>query len=110
GAAQAARGGARGGRGRRRAVGWGLWGLATAAPGGLAFLGGHYFWPAPLKASAEAIIRDAKRTHDLNLDRCYLVQSVPEPNSVLTHYPRLAQRRETLLWTRGDRFWVRSAY
>jgi hypothetical protein len=86
-----------------------LWGAATAATVVLAFLGGHYFWPAPAKASAEAIVRDAQRTHDLPLDRCYLVQSVPEPGSVLTRYPRLAQRRESRLWTRGDRFWVAPA-
>jgi hypothetical protein len=70
-----------------------------------AFLGGHYFWG---NASAEAIVREAQRAHALPLDRCYLVQSVPAPHSPLLRYPRLAQPRETRLWTRGDRFWISS--
>src|SRR5262249_47606291 len=72
----------------------------------VAFLGGHYFWPT--HASAEALVREAREVHHLPIDRCYLVQSVPEPGSVLARYPRLAQPRETRLWTRGDRFYLRS--
>jgi hypothetical protein len=84
------------------------WGVATAAAVLLAFAGGWYFGEKPAQASAENLVREARQVHALPLDRCYLVQSVPEPGAVLTRYPQFAQPRETRLWTRGDRFWIES--
>jgi len=83
-----------------------LLGLTTAAAVLLAFLGGHLLQPGP--ASAEVFVREAREAHALPIDRCYLVQSVPEPGGALSRYPALTQPRETRLWTRGDRFWAAS--
>jgi hypothetical protein len=83
-----------------------VWSAATAAAVVVAFLGGRYFGPG--RASAETLVREARQAHALPVDRCYLVQIVPEPGSVLARFPRLAQPRETRLWTRGDRFFLES--
>ena len=85
-----------------------VWGAATAATVLLAFAGGWYFGEKPAHASAETLVREARRAHALPLDRCYLVQSVPEGDGLLARYPQVAQPRETRLWTRGDRFWIES--
>jgi hypothetical protein len=84
--------------------------FAVAATLLLAFAGGWYFGEKPAHAhvSAESLVREARQVHALPLDRCYLVQSVPEPDGVLSRYPQVAQPRETRLWTRGDRFWIES--
>jgi hypothetical protein len=74
----------------------------------LAFAGGWYFGEKPAHASAESLVREARQAHALPLDRCYLVQSVPEGDGLLARYPQVAQPRETRLWTRGDRFWIES--
>jgi hypothetical protein len=79
---------------------------AAAAALVLAFLGGRLFGPG--RASAESLVREARQAHSLPVDRCYLVQSTPAPGAWAARFPRLAQPRETRLWTRGDRFYLES--
>jgi hypothetical protein len=92
----------------RRLLIRGLWGFGTAAAVLLAFIVGWHIGESPVQASAETLLREARQVHALPLDRCYLVQAVPEPDGVLSRYPQFAQPRETRLWTRGDRFWIES--
>jgi hypothetical protein len=82
------------------------WAVLTAAGLLAAFLAGQYLGPA--QAGAETLVREAREAHALPLDRCYLVQWVPAAGSLPARLPRLAQARETRLWTRGDRFWLES--
>jgi hypothetical protein len=68
----------------------------------VAFLGGRYFDPA--SANASTLLRNVKTVHTQSVDRCYRVQHAPDRESgdgVTT--PSGAW--ESLLWTRGDRFW-----
>lgn len=95
-----------GGRTGLRASRLALYALTGAAAVLVAFLGGRHFGPA--QASAETLVREARQAHALPLDRCYLVQIVPDPEGVLARHPWLRQARENRLWTRGDRFWVES--
>jgi hypothetical protein len=92
----------------KRVVVRAAWGIATAAGLLLAFVGGWYIGEKPAQASAENLLREAREVHALPVDRCYLVQSVPEGDAVLSRYPQFSQPRETRLWTRGDRFWIES--
>jgi hypothetical protein len=97
-------------RHRRRMTARAVWGTATAATVLLAFAGGWYVGEKPAHANpnAETLVREARQVHALPLDRCYLVQSVPEGERLLARYPEVAKPRETRLWTRGDRFWIES--
>jgi hypothetical protein len=83
-----------------------LVGLAAAAVVLVVFFGGLHVNPA--RASAETLVREAREAHALPVDRCYLVQIVPDPKGVLARFPILAQPRQTRLWTRGDRFFMES--
>ncbi len=94
------------GSSRRSWFRWAL-GIAAAAAVLLAFAGGLYLIPPAAQASAEVLVRQAERTHDLPVDRCYLITHQPEPG-LADRFPLLAQSRETRLWTRGDRFWMDS--
>jgi hypothetical protein len=80
--------------------------LVAAAALLVAFLGGQDLGPGGARAGE--LVREARQTHALPLDRCYLVQIEPEPGTLLARLPILAQARETRLWTRGDRFWIES--
>jgi hypothetical protein len=93
-------------RSRSRAL-WRSTALAATAAAALllAFLFGRFAGPA--RASAESLVRESRDAHALPVDRCYLVQSTPEPGAPF-RFPRLAQPRETRLWTRGDRFYLES--
>jgi hypothetical protein len=95
-----------GGRAALRASRLALYALAAAVSVLVAFLGGRHFGPG--QASAETLVREARQAHALPLDRCYLVQIVPDPEGLLARHPWLSQARENRLWTRGDRFWVES--
>jgi hypothetical protein len=75
----------------------------------LAFLGGLLLSPGPARASAETLVREAKKVHAGPRDRQYLVQIEPEPGGVLERFPWLNRSREHRLWTRGDRFRIESA-
>jgi hypothetical protein len=81
-------------------------GLAASIAIVIAFLGGRHARLA--QAQPETLLREARQIHDLPVDRCYLVQSVPDPSGPLAGRPLFGQPRETRLWTRGDRFWVES--
>ncbi|MBM3858788.1 MAG: hypothetical protein FJ395_03955 [Verrucomicrobia bacterium] len=63
----------------------------------MAILGAVLFLP---QTSAAAIVRRALKTHAAALDRCYRVQVRGEHDSASP------PRQESLLWTRGDRFWI----
>jgi hypothetical protein len=89
---------------RRRGL---LWGLAVAGAVLLAFLGGRQTGTA--QASAETLVREARKAHALPLDRCYLVQVEAIPGGPLERFPRFALARMHRVWTRGDRFWIESA-
>ncbi len=88
--------------------GWGrlLLGVAASIVVLIAFLGGRL--AGPVQARPEALLREARQVHGLPVDRCYLVQSVPDPDGPLAGRPLFGQPRETRLWTRGDRFWLES--
>lgn len=67
-----------------------------------AFLGGRYFNPAA--ANAATILRQVRVAHERGVDRCYRVHYAPDPR----HWDGtnvLGGPSESVLWTRGDRFW-----
>ncbi len=76
-------------------------GIAAALT--LAFLGGWYH--GPMRASAMELVQEAKRVHDLPLERGYVVDIErvvkDDAQTSLEKVPR-----EVRVWTRGDRFWV----
>ena len=82
------------------------WGAAAAAAVVLAFVFGSQV--SPVRASAEAIVREAQRIHRLPVDRCYLVEVRQDSELLQEAYPMTTQARLTRLWTRGDRFWLES--
>ncbi len=93
----------------RRSVFWRRsWPWAVSAAILLAFFGGLYLGPRPARASAEALVRQARAAHALPLDRCYLVQTRAE-RAVFDHNLMFLVPPQTRLWTRGDRFWIESA-
>jgi hypothetical protein len=68
-----------------------------------AFLGGRALGPAP--ANAAALLRDVRAIHARGIDRCYRVHFAPDPRS--WDGPNvLGGPSESVLWTRGDRFWA----
>ncbi len=90
----------------RRGFGW----VACAAAvligvGSLLWLNGR-----PVLARAEALVRDARVTHRLPIDRCYLVEARRDSTLFDQCAPMTDQVRLTRLWTRGDRFWVESVH
>ncbi len=78
--------------------------LTTAMAAGLAIaalLAGLFL----SDASAAAMLRHTLKTHLAGPDRCYRVSVGWHPLSVDNSSPA---RRETRVWTRGDRFWVQA--
>jgi hypothetical protein len=65
----------------------------------------------PASASPASLLRDAQRSMNLPLDRCFLVEIVYEPQQDATDDMASVLTRSwtTKLWTRGDRFWIESA-
>lgn len=84
------------------------WSISAAAAILLAFFGGLHF--APAHASPESLVRQARETHRLPLDRCYLVEQRRESNSNDELRPMPEFARVNRLWTRGDRFWIESVH
>lgn len=87
---------------------WTAGALAFSVALAAGFVGGLSLAPGPVRASAEVLVKEAQVVHALPLDRCYLVETRPEPGFTEKNYPLLAQTRVSRLWTRGDRFWVES--
>jgi len=88
----------------RRLAGW----AAAAAAVVLAFVFGSQV--PPVQAGAEAIVREAQRSHQVPVDRCYLVEVRQDSELLQEAYPMTTQARLTRLWTRGDRFWLESVH
>jgi hypothetical protein len=59
-------------------------------------------------ARGEIVVREARQAHTMPVDRCYLVEVRRESSMAAELSPAAPQVRLTLLWTRGDRFWVES--
>lgn len=89
------------GRSARRAVAWSL----MAAVVLVAFLGGRYFDSG--SAQAATLLKNVRTVHIQSVDRCYLVQHVPEPDS---DSKSAGKTSESILWTRGDHFWSDAAF
>lgn len=82
-------------------IGWPLAAAAAALAIG-AFLGVRGLNPA--SANAATILRGARIAHSHGIDRRYRVNYAPDPR----HWDRskkLEGPSESVLWTRGDRFW-----
>jgi len=60
------------------------------------------------RASAETLLRQARQTHALPVDRCYRVESQVESAGLDQRQALWTAARQTRLWTRGDRFWLTS--
>lgn len=75
------------------------WMLAMAASVVFAALLGALMFVSSGTASAAAVVQRALKAHAALLDRCYRVEVRGAARAVV---PR---RQESLLWTRGDRFW-----
>src|SRR4051812_28438563 len=87
---------------RRLAWAW-AWAAAAVV---LAFVFGSQV--SPVQAGAEAIVREAQRSHQVPVDRCYLVEVRQDSELLQEAFPMTTQARLTRLWTRGDRFWLES--
>ncbi|MEJ7639320.1 MAG: hypothetical protein WKF75_15420, partial [Singulisphaera sp.] len=70
------------------------------------FLGGRYFNPAA--ASAATILRQVRVAHARGVDRCYRVHYAPDPR-YWDGAKTLEGPSDSVLWTRGDRFWSECA-
>lgn len=78
------------------------WSAVAAAMVVGAFLGGRYFHPSA--ANAATILRQTRVAHERGVDRCYRVHYAPDPR-YWDGKNVLAGPSESVLWTRGDRFW-----
>jgi hypothetical protein len=78
------------------------WSLAAAAIVLGAFLGGR--WLSPTAANAATLLRTVRAVHARGLDRCYRVHYAPDPR-YWDGKKRIDGPSESVLWTRGDRFW-----
>ena len=87
--------------GRRWSRSW-TWAAATALAMVIAFLGGRHLGSD--QASAAGVLRDVQAVHAQDIDRCYRVQFAPDPRS-WDGRNKLAGPSQSVLWTRGDRFW-----
>ena len=67
-----------------------------------AFLGGRCFSPAA--ANAATLLRQVRVVHAQGVDRCYRVHYAPDPR-YWDGKKVLEGPSESVLWTRGDRFW-----
>jgi hypothetical protein len=75
------------------------WAWALAASVALMALIGALMFVSSGTASAAAVVREALKAHAALLDRCYRVEVRGERDGASP------PRQESLLWTRGDRFW-----
>lgn len=90
-----------GARGTRQ---WSLaWTALVLCVGVAAFLGGRRIGPGA--ANASLILHDVRDMHLREVDRSYLVQYAPDPGA-WDKSNVLEGPSETILWTRGDRFWA----
>src|SRR3954454_8055162 len=67
------------------------WGAAAAAAVVLAFVFGSQM--SPVQAGAEAIVREAQRSHQVPVDRCYLVEVRQDSEMLQEAYPMTTQAR-----------------
>jgi hypothetical protein len=79
------------------------WALLTTLAVLVAFAGGRWFTPA--SADAATVLRTVHIVHSRPIDRCYRVQFAPDADYWDGRNP-FTGPSETLLWTRGDRFWA----
>ncbi|SIO67915.1 hypothetical protein SAMN05444166_8463 [Singulisphaera sp. GP187] len=68
-----------------------------------AFFGGRSL--SPTTANAATLLRTARGIHAHGLDRCYRVHYAPDPR-YWDGKKMLEGPSESVLWTRGDRFWA----
>lgn len=80
-----------------------IWPAAAVLAVILAFVGGWYF--ALPTVNAAVILRETHSAHLQNVDRCYRVQFAPDPEYWDGKNP-LKGPSDSVLWTRGDRFWA----
>lgn len=80
------------------------WSMAAAAIVVGAFLGGRSIGPSP--AGAATLLRNVRAVYapGRGPDRCYRVYYAPDPK-YWNRKNRLEGPSESVLWTRGDRFW-----
>lgn len=90
------------GRPARRWSGSLGWSVAAATIAIGAFLGGRHLNPSA--ANAATILRQVRVTHAGGVDRCYRVHYAPDPR-YWDGTKTLEGPSESVLWTRGDRFW-----
>lgn len=88
---------------RRRPVSRRFWKWLVAAGLLMATLFGSRFL-GPFPANAAGLLADVRTVHFANIDRCYRVQFTPDPRYWDRTKP-LDGPSESLLWTRGDRFY-----
>lgn len=86
----------------RNSARWFAWTVMTAAAVVVAFFGGRYL--RPLTANAEGVLRGMQSVHSGEIDRCYRVQYAPDPR-FWDGKNKLEGPSESVMWTRGDRFW-----
>ena len=68
-----------------------------------AFFGGRYL--NPTAANAATLLRTVRGIHAHGVDRCYRVHYAPDPR-YWDGKKMLEGPSESVLWTRGDRFWA----
>ncbi|WP_406701352.1 hypothetical protein V5E97_40145 (plasmid) [Singulisphaera sp. Ch08] len=68
-----------------------------------AFCGGRYL--SPTTANAATLLRTVRGIHAQDIDRCYRVHYAPDPR-YWDEKKMLEGPSESVLWTRGDRFWA----
>jgi hypothetical protein len=79
------------------------WLMMTTIAVLIAFAGGR--WMTPSTADAATVLRAVHSVHSRPVDRCYRVQFAPDADYWDGLNP-LTGPSDTLLWTRGDRFWA----
>lgn len=104
----------------RRVVRW-ISGISAAAAAVLIVVLLATQSATPAQASAESLLLEARKQLQVPIDRCYLVEMRKESDLLDQEDPRagrtssstqptrnslLQQSRMTLLWTRGDQFWM----
>ncbi len=94
---------------RQRGPGGGGPRIGAAVATVLALVGGSLAWSNRVAlARGEVVLRGARQTHQVPIDRCYLVEVRRESALAAELAPLTPPARSTRLWTRQDRFWVES--
>jgi hypothetical protein len=78
---------------------------AAAVSLAVLMVGSSVMWLGQAKASPSDLVRQALGAHSATLDRCYRVEIRAESGRREAAGAGLPAQPETLLWTRGDRFW-----